>query len=842
MERKYNPKKIEKYVQSYWKNHKTFQVKEDKKKKKYYCLSMLPYPSGKLHMGHVRNYTIGDVISRYQRMIGKNVLNPIGWDAFGLPAENAAIKNNENPNTWTVKNIKYMKKQLKNLGFSYDWSREIKTCDPQYYVWEQWFFTKLFKMGLVYKKKTLVNWCSNDSTVLANEQVINNLCWRCGNPIYYKEISQWYIKITKYAEELLEDIKKLNYWPKKVKEMQKNWIGKTKGMEIKFKIFNTNKIIKAYTTQPEMIMEATYLSLSIIHLLAKKESKKNKKIENFIKKWKKNKINENTTNKINKEGIKTSLYAIHPFTKEKIQIWIVNFISPEHHSDAIISIPGINKYDFELANKYNLPIKKITEFKNNKKQTPINSNKFNYINKKLKNEKIINKLISQGYGKKKTKYKLRDWVISRQRFWGTPIPIIKIKNGKFLPVPKKYLPIIKNFKKETKININKPKKISINGKIGYLETDTFDTFIESSWYYARYTCPNHKTGMINKKAADYWLPIDQYIGGIEHANMHLLYFRFFHKIMRDVGLIKYNEPAKKLLCQGMVLSKTFYFINKEKQKIWIPYKEIIFKKDKKNTEKITDKNGNIVFYDGMKKMSKLKNNGIDPELMVKKYGADTVRLFIMFAAPPENTLEWSESGIKGSNRFIKKLWNIVLKHIKNKNKQKINYSNLNKKQKKIRYELYTTLDKVTNDISKKYKFNTAIAAIMKFIKKLNIFLKTNKKEYHISQECLEIIIRILYPFIPHICFVLWKKIGKKENIDFSTWPTIDKKSLIKNKKTIIIQINSKIKEKINIKKKTDKEKIIKMALKKEKIKQHIKEKKIKKIIYVPEKLLNFVIK
>lgn len=813
MDKKYNPQKIEKYVQSYWEKNKTFKVKEDIKKKKYYCLCMLPYPSGKLHMGHVRNYTIGDVISRYQRMLGKNVLNPIGWDAFGLPAENAAIKNNENPNKWTLKNIKYMKNQLKKLGFSYDWSREIKTCDPQYYVWEQWLFTKLYKLGLIYKKKILVNWCPKDKTVLANEQVINNLCWRCNNKVYYKEMKQWCIKITKYAEELLYELKKLNEWPKKVKKMQKNWIGKTKGTEITFKIFKTKKNIKIYTTKPEMIMAVTYLSISIVNSLAKKESKKNEKIKKFIEKWKKNKINENKINNIEKEGIKINLYAIHPFTKQKIQIWIVNFISPEHHSSAIMSVPIYNQHDLEFAKKYNLPI-------NNK------------------NEKIKKTIILKKFGKKKTKYKLKDWIVSRQRYWGTPIPIVKMKNGKFLPIPKKYLPITLNTEEKINKNIKKNKKIKINGKTGKIETDTLDTFVESSWYYARYTCPNYKKGMINKNAADYWLPVDQYIGGIEHANMHLLYFRFFHKIMRDIGLVKHNEPVKKLLCQGMVLAKTFYYFDKKKQKIWVPEKNTIIKKNN-NGEiiKITDKKKNILYYDGMKKMSKLKNNGVNPETMIKKYGADTVRLFIMFSAPPEKNLEWIESGIKGINRFIKKIWKIVVKHKNNKKKNNLNSNNKNEK---IKYELYYTLNKVTNDINKKYKFNTAIAAIMKFIKKFNIFIKNNKTEHQTIQESLEIIIKILFPFIPHICFILWKKLGKK-NIDFAQWPIVNKKYLKKNKKIIIIQVNSKIREKIKTNKKLTKKEIIKIATKKEKIKKFIKEKKIKKIIYIPEKILNFVI-
>lgn len=848
MQKKYNPKKIEKYVQSYWDKNKTFEVSENKKKKKYYCLSMLPYPSGKLHMGHVRNYTIGDVISRYQRMLGKNVLQPIGWDAFGLPAENAAIKNKIDPSSWTFNNINYMKKQLKNLGFSYDWSREITTCKSKYYHWEQWFFTKIYKKGLVYKKKSLVNWCPNDLTVLANEQVINNCCWRCDTKVELKIMPQWFIKITNYAEELLNDLKKLKKWPKEVKNMQKNWIGKKKGLEIKFQIFNEKQKIKIYTSKPEMFMAVTYLILSFDHSLTKKLAKKNKKIKKFIKKCKKDNIN------ITQEGIPSNFYVTHPLNYKKIPIWIVNFISKNNEKKSRMSIPGYNKNDFKFANKYKLPIKII--FKNNLKKSIkyekekntknfTKSNEFYKLDLKNIKKVITNKLIKKGIAKEKITYRLRDWCVSRQRKWGTPIPMIQTNKKCFIPVPDDMLPIKLSKEKKSKTKKKKSKIIKMKGKkfFGELEKDTFDTFIESSWYYARYTSPNYKKGMINSSSANYWLPIDQYIGGIEHATMHLLYFRFFHKLMRDLGLVKSNEPAKKLLCQGMVLANTFYYLDKNSKKIWIPEKKIIIKKNEKNEiTNITDKNGNKIFSGGMSKMSKLKKNGINPESIIKKYGADTLRLFIIFSAPPKKSLEWKESGIKGANRFIQKLWNLVYQYKKNNEKKEItDHNKKDKEEKEIEYELKSMIIKVNYDISSKYNFNTAISAIMQFVNKLNLFFLKKNKNLKIIKKSLETVIKMLSPFIPHVCFIMWNILGHKKNIDYISWPKSNKKNIYISNKNIIIQIDGKKRKEIKNKNKLSKKEIIKIAINDTKIKKYIKNKKIKKIIYIPKKILNFVI-
>lgn len=827
MKKNYNHKKIEKHVQLQWKIKKTFKATIKKNKKKYYCLSMIPYPSGKLHIGHVRNYTIGDVISRYNRMLGKNVLHPIGWDAFGLPAENAAIENKVDPKIWTKNNISYMKNQLKSLGLSYDWDREINTSSSKYYKWEQWLFIKLYKKGLVYNKTGLVNWCPNDNTILANEQVINNKCWRCNTKIEHKNMPQWYLKITHYADELLNDLNNLKGWPKKVKNMQKNWIGKTTGIEVNFKIFNTQNKISIYIKKPEIFMGITYLIITPNHFLSKKSEKKNKKIKNFIKKWKNNECNYKTA----KYGIKTKYYAIHPFTTEKLPIWIINVQKFEYNYNIKAAIPSYNKKDLQFAKKYKLKIKKIISNKN--KKILINSSEFSGMAIKEASKNIKEKIISQNIGKIKTNYNLHDWSISRQRYWGAPIPIIQKNDGSYITIPINKLPFKLHKKTNTNNNINKTQEI-----------ETFDTFVESSWYYARYVSPNYNKKIINKKSAKYWLPIDQYIGGIEHATMHLLYFRFFHKLMRDIGLIQGDEPATNLLCQGMILSEAFYYINKENKKIWVPYKNVIIKKDKKNKIiKIIDKNKNNLIYAGMIKMSKSKNNGVNPKKFIKKYGADTIRLFLMFAAPPENSLEWKESGIKGANRFINKIWKIIYTNINQKKTKKINktINNLNKKEKTLKHELQNTINKVTQDISKKYKFNTAISSIMKFVNKLEFYIQQNQINNYLINKSLNTIVCLLFPFIPHVCFVLWKILGNKNDIDTQKWPTNIKNNSISNKIKIIIQINSKFKDIITINKKDSKKNIINKAIEIDKIKNLSKGKKIKKIIYIKEKVLNLII-
>ncbi|WDR80674.1 leucine--tRNA ligase [Candidatus Purcelliella pentastirinorum] len=851
MKKIYNHKKIEKFVQNFWNKKKTFITKEDKYTEKYYCLSMIPYPSGSLHMGHIRNYTIGDVIARYQRMLGKNVLHPIGWDAFGLPAENAAIKNNKKPSDWTYQNIKKMKKQLKSLGYSYDWKRELITCKPEYYKWEQWFFIKLYKNGLIYKKKSLVNWCKNDETVLANEQVINGKCWRCDEKIVQKRISQWFLKITKYAEELFSELKNLTLWPEKVKIMQRNWIGRTKGLEICFKILKNNKKIKIFITNPNLLRNYIYINISIRHKLTKYLSKHNILISKFVNKYKNYIKFIDDSSKNNIYGINTNLFAINPINKNKIPIWISNFDVTDYNDYAKICIPNNNKNDYLFAKKYNIFLNYLTKVKCLDNQLIYKKNKlYNFndinnlkINKLDKSIKYI--LLTTKQGIKKIKYKLRDWNISRQRYWGTPIPIAISKSGEIKTVPENKLPIIlpENIKIGKEIEKFKlkyePNEIEINKEKFFLEKDTLDTFFESSWYYARYTCPNYKKGMLDSKMSNYWLPIDYYIGGIEHATMHLLYFRFYHKLLRDFGFVKTSEPAKRLLCQGMVISDTFYYINKNNKRIWISPEDVIIERNKAG--KITNIKhiyGKKIIYDGKKKMSKSKNNGINPEKIIKKYGADTIRLFIMFAAPIDMPLDWNESGIIGMSRFLHRFWKIVFKYKKHKYKTSIiTYFNIDIKS-FFEQKLYKTINKVSEDIEVKQNFNTAISSIMKLINELiKIFdhIIQNKK---FIKKTITIILKMLYPFTPHFCFILWKEIHGSYDIEKTKWPIICKKKIICENFIVIIQINGKKRGIINISNKLNNKKIKEMAI--NKMYKLLYNKKIKRTIYIPKKIFNIV--
>ncbi|WP_343187665.1 leucine--tRNA ligase [Buchnera aphidicola (Periphyllus koelreuteriae)] len=829
MKKKYDPNKIEKKIQYKWEKEKTFNVYENLKKKKYYCLPMLPYPSGNLHIGHVRNYTISDVISRYHRMLGKNVLQPIGWDSFGLPAEEAAKKNNKNPYNWTKKNIFYMKKQLKKLGLSYDWSREISTCDPNYYKWEQWFFIKLYKKKLVYKKRALVKWCPKDNTVLANEQVIKGKCWRCDTKIKLKKLSQWFLKITKYAENLYKGIKLLQGWPKKVKIMQKNWIGRTKGIELNFKIKNSKNIIKGYTTKPYSILDSKYLAISPDNKYIKKLIKKDIIIKKFINKQLKKLTSTSNFKNIQNIGINTKKIAIHPLNKKELPIWIANFVFIKYGTNIIIASP---KYSLSELNFYN---------KNLNKKKYIYLKKKNLKKNENKSKCIIKKIIKKKIGKKKIKYKIQDWNISRQRYWGTPIPIAINKDNSITPVPKKKLPIkLPKFNKN--FNYIKQSKIKINGINTKIEKDTFDTFVESSWYYARYTCPNNSKKMLDSFTSKYWLPVDQYIGGIEHATMHLIYFRFFHKLLYDFNLVNTNEPVKKLLCQGMVLSNAFYYLKKNNTRVWINSKKISIKFDKKNNIiSISKFKKRKIFHAGMIKMSKSKNNGIEPKKVIQKYGADTIRLFIMFSAPVESDLQWNDLGIKGIYKFLNKLWKfsyLINKLFKQKkiNKNKI----LNKKQKKIYFHLNKTIFDVSKDIHIRQSFHTAISRIMKFFKYIKQINIQNYYEYFIIRKSLIIILKLLYPFIPHFSYSILSSFKKKFYININKWPKINKKFLKKKFIKIIIQINGKMCCIIKTKKNLSQKKILKISLKDNFVIKKLNKKKIIKNFFIPNKILNLI--
>ena len=818
MNPEYTPLEIESEAQQYWKEHKSFEVIEDTSKEKYYCLSMFPYPSGRLHMGHVRNYSIGDVISRFQKMQGKNVMQPIGWDAFGLPAENAALKNKVPPAKWTYENIDYMRDQLTQLGFGYDWSREIATCHPKYYKWEQWLFVKLFEKGLVYKKNAVVNWDPVDQTVLANEQVINGRGWRSDALIEKKEISQWFMRITDYADELLDSLDKLDGWPEAVKTMQRNWIGKSTGLEISFNRQGADSL-KIYTTRPDTLMGVTYLAIASEHPLALQAGKSNSEVQKFIEECRTMETSEAAMETMEKKGANSGLTCTHPITGEDVPIWIANFVLMGYGTGAVMSVPAHDQRDFEFAQKYAIPMLEVVKPKEGEHVTSesaftdkgvlCNSGEFNGLNFEQAFEAIAKKLELENLGEKQNNYRLRDWGVSRQRYWGCPIPIINCAKCGSVAVPEKNLPIIlpENVAFD---GVGSPiKKMpefyettcpTCGGK-AERETDTFDTFFESSWYFARYACADNDEAMLDERA-DYWLEVDQYIGGIEHAILHLLYARFFSKLLRDEGLIKHDEPFKNLLTQGMVLK------------------------------------------DGAK-MSKSKGNTVDPAEMIEKYGADTVRLFILFAAPPTQDLEWSDSGLEGSYRFVNKVYRLAEGYFsdsKSHATESLDINTLNKEQKQIRQKTYQTLAKITDDIKRRHSFNTAIAAMMELTNMLSKFKQTDGQSMALRLESLDIILRALSPITPHLCHHLWQQLGHQTAIINESWPEVDNKALEQDEVQIIVQVNGKLRAKLMLGADTDKAQVEVQALTDENVVKFTSGKTIVKVIVVPNKLVNIVIK
>ena len=860
MQQQYNPSQIEPAVQQYWAENKVFKAIKDTSKEKYYCLSMFPYPSGRLHMGHVRNYTIGDVVSRYQRMNGKNVLQPIGWDAFGLPAEGAAIKNKTAPAKWTYENIEYMKNQLKMLGFGYDWDREIATCRPEYYKWEQWFFTELYKKGLVYKKTSTVNWCPNDETVLANEQVHEGCCWRCDTPVEQKEIPQWFIKITDYAEQLLGGLDQLPQWPDMVKTMQRNWIGRSEGVEITFDVADTTEKVAVYTTRPDTFYGVSYLGIAAAHPLAELAAEKNPQVAEFIREAKNAKVAEADLATMEKKGMATGLFAIHPLTGEKLPIWVANFVLMHYGTGAVMAVPAHDQRDFEFAQKYNLPIKQVIapladEEIDLTKQAfvehgkLVNSAEFDGLDFDGAFNGIADKLEKLGVGKRQVNYRLRDWGVSRQRYWGAPIPMLTLANGETVPAPIEDLPIIlpedvvmDGVKSPIKADPNWA-KTTFNGEPALKETDTFDTFMESSWYYARYTSPSYAEGMLDKDEANYWLPVDQYIGGIEHATMHLLYFRFFHKLLRDAGFVTSDEPAQKLLCQGMVLADAFYYTSPTNERIWVSPTQVTLERDEKGRIiKATDPEGRELVHTGMTKMSKSKNNGIDPQEMVEKYGADTVRLFMMFASPAEMTLEWQESGVEGAKRFLGRVWNLVYEYSQNPAKTALDVTALSADQKALRRDVHKTIAKVSDDIGRRQTFNTAIAAVMELMNKLTRAPLESEQDRAVMAEALSAVVRMLYPITPHICFELWKALGNESNIDHAEWVKADEAAMVEDEKLIVVQVNGKVRGKVTVAADADEETVKTVAFADENVKKFTDNTQIVKVIYVPGKLLNVVVK
>jgi len=816
-DRPYNPKKIEAEAQAFWKENRVFEVQEDSSLEKFYCLCMFPYPSGRLHMGHVRNYTIGDVISRYQRMLGKNVLQPMGWDAFGLPAEGAAIKNNMAPAQWTRDNIEYMKHQFNLLGFGYDWNRELTTCDPNYYRWEQWMFSRLYAKGLAYKDKAIVNWDPEENTVLANEQVIDGRGWRSGASIERREMPQWFLRITDYCEELLSDLDDLD-WPEPVKIMQRNWIGRSEGVEIVFEVVDSSQQLTVYTTRPDTLFGATYMALAPEHPLIQPLAEKNKEVQAFLDKVKLQAVSEEALEKMEKVGIPLGLEAINPINGNKIPIWAANFILMSYGTGATMSVPAHDQRDYDFAKKYKLPIQPVivpnkpglehdfNESAFTQLGTLINSNKFDGMDSEEAIEAIGSELEQQEKGKKVINYRLRDWLISRQRYWGAPIPMLTDENGDIFPERDENLPVelpenvsfsgVQSPIKSMKEFIESVDPIS--NEIYQRETDTFDTFMESSWYYARFCCPDNHEKMLDERAK-YWLPVDLYIGGIEHAILHLLYARFYHKLLRDEGLVEVGEPFKRLLTQGMVLN-------------------------------------------GGSKMSKSMGNTVDPEEMINNYGADTVRLFMMFAAPPEQSLEWSDKAINGAYRFLRKFWTIVLNRIADiSNVDDIDEDDLfNDAQKELRKDTHKTIAKVSDDIGRRYTFNTAIAAIMSLSNRVSRYQIDTDLDRKVVREALESMVLLLSPIVPHICNHLWTELGHQNAVVNELWPTFNEDLTVDDRLEIVIQINGKLRARLNVAANIDEETLKELAFNEPKVAKLIAEQTIKKTIVVPGKLINIV--
>jgi len=824
MEEIYRPDALEREARQYWEDNASFSVRRDDAREKFYCLSMLPYPSGKLHMGHVRNYTIGDVISRYQRMCGRNVLQPMGWDAFGMPAENAAIEHNVPPAAWTADNIDEMRRQLKLLGFAYDWDREVATCHPEYYRWEQWFFTRLFEKGLAYKKTAEVNWCETDQTVLANEQVVDGRCWRCDNPVVRRDMDQWFMRITAYAQELLDDIDKLEHWPEQVRTMQRNWIGRSEGVTMRFGLAQAppdgEDSIEVYTTRPDTLMGATCIAVAPRHPVAKYAASLDEAVAAFVEEESRRKVVEAELATIEKRGIATGLDATHPLTGERIPVWVANFVLMSYGSGAVMSVPGHDERDHAFARKYGLPIVQVIAksdggheyaadtwadwYADRHDIVTVNSGEFDGLDFEGAFRAIADRLESEGKGERTVNFRLRDWGVSRQRYWGAPIPIVYCDDCGTLPVPERDLPVVLPTE-VTFEGIGSPIKKMPEfretscpscGGAATRETDTFDTFMESSWYYLRYTCARQGEAMLDAET-NYWAPVDQYVGGIEHAVLHLLYARFYHKLLRDEGIVESDEPFTRLLTQGMVLK------------------------------------------DGAK-MSKSKGNTVDPQTMIDRYGADTVRLFSMFAAAPEQSLEWSDSGVEGAHRFLRRLWKLVAAHLRAGEPETLDTAALDDRQKAVRRKTHETIAKVTDDFSRRRTFNTAIAAIMELCNELGNLTDRTGGNLAVEREALRAAVLMLNPIVPHICHRLWRELTGEAEVTDHPWPVCDEAALVRDSIEMVVQVNGKVRARMEVAANLDRAAIEASALAQNNVRKFIEGNTLRKVIVVPGKLVNIV--
>jgi len=866
MHEQYQPREIEAAAQSHWDAQKSFEVSEQPGKDTFYCLSMFPYPSGKLHMGHVRNYTIGDVIARYQRMQGKNVLQPMGWDAFGMPAENAAMKNQVAPAKWTYENIAYMKAQLKSLGLAVDWTREVTTCKPDYYRWEQWLFTRLYEKGVIYRKNGTVNWDPVDQTVLANEQVIDGRGWRSGALIEKREIPMYYFKITAYADELLESLDELDGWPEQVKTMQRNWIGKSRGMEISFPYdvasIGSEGVMKVFTTRPDTLMGATYVAVAAEHPLATLAAQNNPELQAFIDECKRGGVAEADIATQEKKGLATSLRVQHPLTGELLPVWVANYVLMNYGEGAVMAVPAHDERDFEFASKYDLPIKPVVRTSAGD-QTPapwqgaygehgelINSGIFDGLDFDGAFDAIEVALQKKGLGQARTQFRLRDWGISRQRYWGCPIPIIHCDSCGDVAVPEDQLPVVL------------PEDVVPDGAGSPLarmpefyecscpkcgapakrETDTMDTFVESSWYFARYASPNYEKGMVDPAAANHWLPVDQYIGGIEHAILHLLYARFFHKLMRDEGLVSSNEPFKNLLTQGMVVADTYYRTLENGGKDWFNPADVIVERDAKakiiGAKLASD--GLPVEIGGTEKMSKSKNNGVDPQAMIDAYGADTCRLFMMFASPPDMSLEWSDSGVEGASRFLRRVWRLAHAHVSAGVAGTLETASLSDEQKAVRRAIHLAIKQASVDVGQHHKFNTAIAQVMTLMNVLEKAATASEQDRALLQEGLETVALLLAPITPHISHELWQRLGKQGAIIDAQWPKVDESALVQDSLTLVVQVNGKLRGQIEVLAAATREEVEAAARGNENVLRFTEGLTIRKVIVVPGKLVNIV--
>ncbi len=812
----YKPETVEQEARQYWDDARSFEVDEDPDKDKFYCLTMFPYPSGKLHMGHVRVFTISDVIARYQRMQGKHVLQPMGWDAFGMPAENAAIRHGVPPAEWTYRNIAEMRGQLDKLGYGYDWSREITTCRPEYYRWEQWLFTKMFEKGLVYRKNSVVNWDPVDQTVLANEQVIDGRGWRSDALVERREIPQWFMKTTAYADELLDELDRMPGWPDSVKTMQRNWIGRSEGMELSFDVEGEDEPLTVYTTRPDTLMGVTYMAVAAEHPLAAKAAESSADVAAFIEECVQTDAAEATLETMEKKGMPLGISAIHPLTGEAVPLWVANFVLMSYGTGAVMAVPGHDERDWEFAKKHGVPIRQVIAPADGgeidiqeqvfvDKGVLVNSGKYDGMDFDTAFNAIADHFEETGRGRRTINYRLRDWGVSRQRYWGAPIPIIYCDDCGAVPVPEEDLPVV--LPEDVKVtgtgsplkdmpgfvNVACPKC----GKDATRETDTFDTFVESSWYFARYACPDNDTAMLDDRAA-YWTPVDQYTGGVEHAILHLLYSRFFQRVMRDEGLTDVSEPFTNLLTQGMVLK------------------------------------------DGAK-MSKNKGNVVDPQELIERYGADTVRLFMMFAAPPEQSLEWSDDGVQGSYRFLKRFWTAVVDHAAAGPVEALRKDMLDESQKALRRKTHQTIAKISDDIGRRSSFNTAVAASMELINAVNRFDDASEQGRAVEREALESVVLMLSPMTPHICHVLWRMLGHETAPIDERWPTFDESALELDMIELVVQVNGKLRGRVSVPADAGKDAIEGLALADANVRRFVEDKPVRKVIVVPGRLVNVVV-